>query len=317
MGSVQEAERFRYLNDEIYPTDIDNYFSKYLDIYRKNLLQTTQKWNKFKNKANKDKKEIEELKRIIRNPKELKKNKNIEEQKNSFEINTTEGDNDIFLLTFDAFDDDFEPGLNEQDLILYDDTSNNDNNEKDKENDSNPKNESINLKNMIEKEPIYTKINNRNTKKNNSNSIDHNNRTGNKITFAKKDMYYFPQNNYSRSIIKDKTDSPRIKSNRNVSINSISKLNFKQILFNKNAKYMKEEANDLALKRFEIENEFELSKNENGNRDEMKIKDLKRDIKIFKGKIKKKRKIIKEFQRFCNEFYIKYQRYMNSNCDEI
>ena len=74
MGNVQEAERFRYLNDEIYPTDIDNYFSKYLDIYRKNLLQTTQKWNKFKNKANKDKKEIEELKRIIRNPKELKKN---------------------------------------------------------------------------------------------------------------------------------------------------------------------------------------------------------------------------------------------------
>ena len=317
MGNVQEAERFRYLNDEIYPTDIDNYFSKYLDIYRKNLLQTTQKWNKFKNKANKDKKEIEELKRIIRNPKELKKNKNIEEQKNSFDINTTEGDNDIFLLTFDEFEDDFEPGLNEQDLILYEDTNNNDNNEKDKENDSNPKNESINLKNMIEKEPIYTKINNRNTKKNNSNSIDHNNRTGNKITFAKKDMYYFPQNNYSRSIIKDKTDSPRIKSNRNISINSISKLNFKQILFNKNAKYMKEEANDLALKRFEIENEFELSKNENGNRDEMKIKDLKRDIKIFKGKIKKKRKIIKEFQRFCNEFYIKYQRYMNSNCDEI
>jgi hypothetical protein len=221
------------------------------------------------------------------------------------------------LLTFDEFEDDFEPGLNEQDLILYDDTSNNDNNEKGKENDSNPKNESINLKNMTEKEPIYTKINNRNTKKNNSNSIDHNNRTGNKITFAKKDMYYFPQNNYSRSIIRDKTDSPRIKSNRNVSINSISKLNFKQILFNKNAKYMKEEANDLAIKRFEIENEFELSKNDYGNRDEMKIKDLKRDIKIFKGKIKKKRKIIKEFQRFCNEFYIKYQRYMNSNCDEI
>ena len=41
IGSVQEAERFRYLNDEIYPNDIDNYFSKYLDIYRKNLLQTT------------------------------------------------------------------------------------------------------------------------------------------------------------------------------------------------------------------------------------------------------------------------------------
>ena len=176
---------------------------------------------------------------------------------------------------------------------------------------------------MIGKEATFTKINNRNARKiNNLNNIDNNNinnRTGNKITFAKKDMYYFPQNNYSRSIIRDKTDSPRINSNRtgNITINSISKLNFKQILFNKNAKYMKEEANDLAIKRFEIENEFELSKNDYGNRDEMKIKDLKRDIKIFKGKIKKKRKIIKEFQKFCNEFYIKYQRYMNSNYNEI
>ena len=320
IGSVQEAERFRYLNDEIYPNDIDNYFSKYLDIYRKNLLQTTQKWNKFKNKANRDKKEIEELKKILRNPKELKKNKNIEEQKNSFEINTTEGDNDIFLLTFDEFEDDYEPGLNEQDSILYEDPINN---EKDTENNNN-KIPSINLKNMIGKEATFTKINNRNSRKiNNLNNIDNNNninnRTGNKITFAKKDMYYFPQNNYSRSIIRDKTDSPRINSNRtgNITINSISKLNFKQILFNKNAKYIKEEANDLAIKRFEIENEFELSKNDYGNRDEMKIKDLKRDIKIFKGKIKKKRKIIKEFQKFCNEFYIKYQRYMNSNYNEI
>ena len=73
MSTVQESERFRYLNDEIFQSDIDNYYSKYLEIYRKNLLQTTQRWNKFKNKAIKNKKEIEELKKIIRNPKEYKK----------------------------------------------------------------------------------------------------------------------------------------------------------------------------------------------------------------------------------------------------
>ena len=305
MGSVQEFERFRYLNDEIYPNDIDNYYSRYLDVYRKNLLQTTQRWNKFKNKAMKNKKEIEELKKILRNPKELKKNKIQEEQKNSFEndIVSTEGDNDIFLLTFDEFEDDYEPGVKEKDLMLYEDS--NDMNNIDNINDNSD------IKNInIENEPKYNKINNRNPKNNNSNNIG--NRTVNKLHNPKKDLYYFPQNNYSRSIIKDKTDSPRIKSNRNISINSISKLNFKQILFNKNAKYMKEEANDLALKKFEIENEL-ISKKEFKNRDELKIKDLKKDIKIFKGKIKKKRKVIKEFQNFCNEFLIKYQRYMNNN----
>ena len=312
MGTVQEVERFRYLNDEIYQVDIDNYYSKYLDIYRKNLLQTTQKWNKCKNKVSKNKNEIEELKTILKNPKELKKKKFLEEQKNSNdskENNTTEGDNEIFLLVFDEFEDDYEPALNEQDLILYEDTnvSNNNNNE--------IKKESNNMINKIEIEPKFNKINNRNTKKNSSNSIDV--KLSNKISNSKKDLYYFPQKNFSRSIIKENTDSPRLKSNRNISINSISKLNFKQILFNKNAKYMKEEANDLAMKRFEIENEFEISKNEFKNRDEMKIKDLKKDIKLFKGKIKKKKKIIKEFQRFCNEFLIKYQRYMNSNNNEI
>ena len=313
MGTVQEVERFRYLNDEIYQVDIDNYYSKYLDIYRKNLLQTTQKWNKCKNKVSKNKNEIEELKTILKNPKELKKKKFLEEQKNSNdskENNTTEGDNEIFLLVFDEFEDDYEPALNEQDLILYEDTNVSNNN-----NNNEIKKESNNMINKIEIEPKFNKINNRNTKKNSSNSIDV--KLSNKISNSKKDLYYFPQKNFSRSIIKENTDSPRLKSNRNISINSISKLNFKQILFNKNAKYMKEEANDLAMKRFEIENEFEISKNEFKNRDEMKIKDLKKDIKLFKGKIKKKKKIIKEFQRFCNEFLIKYQRYMNSNNNEI
>ena len=312
IGTVQESVRFRYLNDEIFQNDIDNYYSKYLEIYRKNLLQTTQRWNKFKNKAIKNKKEISELKKLLRNPKEIKKKQILEEQKNSYENNinlTTEGDNDIFLIAFDEFEDEFEPDFNEQELSLNNDLDNINNNDV----SNNNKTETKNFKNLIEKETKeaqHKKINNRNTKKYSSNSIDI--KIGNKINYAKKDLYYFPQNNYSKSIIQDKTDSPRIKSNRNVSINSISKLNFKQILFNKNARYMKEEAQDLALKKYEIENENELSKNDYGNKDDLIIRDLKKDIKTFNNKNRKKKKIIKEFKKFCNEFYIKYQRYMNS-----
>ena len=300
--SLQEPERFRYLNDEIYPTDIDNYFTKYLDVFRKNLLQTTQRWNKFRNKVETNKKEIEELKKIIKNPNLLQKNNINEEQKNSndYKIVTTEGDNDIFLLTFDEFEDDYEPGIDEQDLIST--------------NDNNTKSESINLKNIIENETKFNKINNRNKKRIGYNSITVDNRNGNKINVLKKDLYYYPQNNFSRSIIKENsTTSSRKNSDKSVSINSISKLNFKQILFNKNAKFMKEEANDLAMKRFQIENEYEFSKNNLEDRNDMKIKDLKKDIKMFKGKIKKKRRIIKEFQKFCKEFSIKYQRYINNN----
>ena len=302
ISSLQEPERFRYLNDEIYPPDIDNYFTKYLDVFRKNLLQTTQRWNKFRNKVETNKKEIEELKKIIKNPNLLQKNNINEEQKNSNDYNivTTEGDNDIFLLTFDEFEDDYEPGIDEQDLIST--------------NDNNTKSESINLKNIIENETKFNKINNRNKKRIGYNSITVDNRNGNKINVLKKDLYYYPQNNFSRSIIKENsTTSSRKNSDKSVSINSISKLNFKQILFNKNAKFMKEEANDLAMKRFQIENEYEFSKNNLEDRNDMKIKDLKKDIKMFKGKIKKKRRIIKEFQKFCKEFSIKYQRYINNN----
>ena len=302
ISSLQEPERFRYLNDEIYPADIDNYFTKYLDVFRKNLLQTTQRWNKFRNKVETNKKEIEELKKIIKNPNLLQKNNINEEQKNSNDYNivTTEGDNDICLLTFDEFEDDYEPGIDEQDLIST--------------NDNNTKSESINLKNIIENETKFNKINNRNKKRIGYNSITVDNRNGNKINVLKKDLYYYPQNNFSRSIIKENsTTSSRKNSDKSVSINSISKLNFKQILFNKNAKFMKEEANDLAMKRFQIENEYEFSKNNLEDRNDMKIKDLKKDIKMFKGKIKKKRRIIKEFQKFCKEFSIKYQRYINNN----
>ena len=309
MSTVQESERFRYLNDEIFQSDIDNYYSKYLEIYRKNLLQTTQRWNKFKNKAIKNKKEIEELKKIIRNPKEYKKK--LEEEKNINEnhVTTTEGDYDIFLLVFDEFEDDFEPDTTEQDqdLILNNDIDNN--------KDINNKSEISNIKNIIDIEPKYHKINTRNIKRINLNNLD-NSRSVNKTNYTKKDLYYFPQNNFSKSIIKDKKESPRINSNRTISINSISKLNLKQILFNKNARYLKEEAHDLAEKRFEIENEFEFSNNECGNKDDIIIKDLKKDIKIFKQKIKKKKKIVIEFKQFCKEFWIKYQRYMNSITNE-
>lgn len=309
MSTVQESERFRYLNDEIFQSDIDNYYSKYLEIYRKNLLQTTQRWNKFKNKAIKNKKEIEELKKIIRNPKEYKKK--LEEEKNINEnhVTTTEGDYDIFLLVFDEFEDDFEPDTTEQDqdLILNNDIDNN--------KDINNKSEISNIKNIIDIEPKYHKINTRNIKRINLNNLD-NSRSVNKTNYTKKDLYYFPQNNFSKSIIKDKKESPRINSNRTISINSISKLNLKQILFNKNARYLKEEAHDLAEKRFEIENEFEFSNNECGNKDDIIIKDLKKDIKIFKQKIKKKKKIVIEFKKFCKEFWIKYQRYMNSITNE-
>ena len=309
MSTVQESERFRYLNDEIFQSDIDNYYSKYLEIYRKNLLQTTQRWNKFKNKAIKNKKEIEELKKIIRNPKEYKKK--LEEEKNINEnhVTTTEGDYDIFLLVFDEFEDDFEPDTTEQDqdLILNNDIDNN--------KDINNKSEISNIKNIIDIEPKYHKINTRNIKRINLNNLD-NSRSVNKTNYTKKDLYYFPQNNFSKSIIKDKKESPRINSNRTISINSISKLNLKQILFNKNARYLKEEAHDLAEKRFEIENECEFSNNEFGNKDDIIIKDLKKDIKIFKQKIKKKKKIVIEFKKFCKEFWIKYQRYMNSITNE-
>ena len=56
-------------------------------------------------------------------------------------------------------------------------------------------------------------------------------------------------------------------------------------VFNKNAKYMKEEAQNLAAKKFEIENELELSKKNYKNKDKIIIKDLKKDIKLFKSKI--------------------------------
>jgi hypothetical protein len=334
MGSVQEAERFRYLNDDIYPADIDNYFSKYLDIFRKNLLQTTQRWNKFRNKVNKNKKEIEELKKIIKNPKLLKKNKNIEEKKNSNDYNilTTEGDNDIFLLTFDEFED-------ESSMEVTLETENIPTNQNDENNIS--KNSSINKNNN------YIKINNNfnkintNNKYNKINNIKNQNITNkriNKMNFLKREIYYIPQKDFSRSLIKNSESMKKVnhngsininicskipKTNRNISINNISKLNLKQIVFNKKKKFLKEEAKEIAIKRYKVENEYNMNisnnnlENLNDVKIQMEIKEIKKDIKRFKEKIMRKKKIIKEFKLFCKDILKKYDLYVNNNNDNI
>ena len=85
IGNVQEGEKFRYLNDEILQVDIDNFYNKYLEIYRKNLLLTSQRWNKYKNKVAKNQRIIGELKKILKNPKDIEKNQIFEEQKNNIE----------------------------------------------------------------------------------------------------------------------------------------------------------------------------------------------------------------------------------------
>lgn len=295
IGTVQENERFRYLNDELYQNDIDNFYGKFLDIYQRNLLLTSQRWNKSKNKVSKCTEEIKDLKKILDNPGEyINSIANKDEIKKSNSNNViTENDKEIFLMTFDEFEDDFEPDINEDDVINIDNNID--------------INSNINNKINIKEKPKFNKININNFSKNVLK------RDANKKNNIKNELYYFPQKNLSNSIIKEKINSTDINSNRIVSINNIAKLNLNQIIFNKNLKYMKEEANDLALKRYEIENEFEMSSNNANKRAEMKIKDLKNDIKIFKNKINKKKKIIKNFKCFYDDFMSKYQNYINSN----
>ena len=298
IGTVQENERFRYLNDELYQNDIDNFYGKFLDIYQRNLLLTSQRWNKSKNKVSKCTEEIEDLKKILDNPGEYINsiaNKDEIKKNNSNNI-ITENDKEIFLMTFDEFEDDFEPDINEDDVINIDNNID--------------INSNINNKINIKEKPKFNKINKININNFSKNVLK---RDANKKNNIKNELYYFPQKNLSNSIIKEKINSTDINSNRIVSINNIAKLNLNQIIFNKNLKYMKEEANDLALKRYEIENEFEMSSNNANKREEMKIKDLKNDIKIFKNKINKKKKIIKNFKSFYDDFMSKYQNYINSN----
>ena len=153
----------------------------------------------------------------------------------------------------------------------------------------------------------------------------------NKI-IRKRDLYYIPQKDYSRSLIKNSESMRKTlqkgniniypiipKNDRNISINSISKLNLKQIVFNKNNKFLKEEAKEMAIKRYKIENEYKMYISNNNLEDlneikiQMEIKETKKDIKLFKDKIKRKKKIIKEFKKFCNNILKKYDLYINNN----
>jgi len=72
-----------------------------------------------------------------------------------------------------------------------------------------------------------------------------NNKRINKNNFIKRDIYYIPQKDFSRSLIRNSESMKKMQkgninicpimanNNRNDSINSISKLNLKQIVFNK------------------------------------------------------------------------------------
>ena len=76
----------------------------------------------------------------------------------------------------------------------------------------------------------------------------------------------------------------------------------------------------MAMKRFKIENEYKINipnnmDNPNDIKLKMEIKELKKDIKIFKAKKKKKRRLIKNFKQFCKDVLTKYEIYLqNSNC---
>ena len=147
IGTVQENERFRYLNDELYQNDIDNFYGKFLDIYQRNLLLTSQRWNKSKNKVNKCTEEIEDLKKILDNPGEYINsiaNKDEIKKNNSNNI-ITENDKEIFLMTFDEFEDDFESDINEDDVINIDNNID--------------INSNINNKINIKEKPKFNKIN--------------------------------------------------------------------------------------------------------------------------------------------------------------
>ena len=109
-------------------------------------------------------------------------------------------------------------------------------------------------------------------------------------------------------IINFTSSNKKIKENND--INNIC--NLKLTLDEQNYIQLCRKANSFINEKYEIEKEIELSQNEYGNKNELIIKDLKKDIQIFKNKNKKKKKIIKEFQKFCKEFYFKYQKYMNS-----
>jgi hypothetical protein len=226
-------------------------------------------------------------------------------------------------MSFDEFEDESEATL--ESLIL-------DTNEDNKDDNINfitsNNNENIIKINNIGKFNNNSKYNRINKMKNQS----VNNRRINRIAFIKRDIYYMPQKDFSKSLIRNSESLNKIKPKefmtfspptvnkknitRAVSIDKISKLNLKQIVFNKKNKFIKEEEKEMAMKRFEIEKEYKMNvpkfDDPNDIKIKMEIKELKKDIKKFKEKKKKKKKLIKEFRKFCKDFLQKYAILINN-----
>ena len=328
LGCIQENDRYRFLNDELNQQDIDKFLGQYLSIFQQALLNVTQGWNKYKNKARKFELEIEELKKIIANP------NNIDDRKKSHDSNEKyifSTESDLFFMEFDEFEED------SREFSLETETMQTQTNPCEESNNNNQNNKNLNINinsnssNNIPNKKI-PKINT-NIKYNKINYVKNpniNNRRKSKNFLNKKEIYYLPQKNFTRSLIKNSealTKCKQIeepnkvcvlsKTNRNVSINSISKLNLKQIMFNKNKKYIQEEAKELAIKRYKVENEFNMSKSDiedpNEVKIQMEVKELKKDIQRFKEKITKKKKIIREFKLFCKDILKKYEAYLINN----
>ena len=308
-GSIQESKRYRFIDYGAHQGVIDKYFSKQLSLLQKNMLNITHGWNKYKNKVIIFEQEKEELQKILKNPnlinQEIEKNRENSKYENSDYINP---EIDLFLLTFDEFEDESKEITLETESLK-----------------TNENNEIINNCNNIN-------INNNICSKKlllNLQSINDKNK--NKITVKKRDIYYIPpKKDFGKSLLKNSESAKKIKINlsrnvgptiiksRTASINNISKLNLKQIVFNKKNKFKKEEEKEMAIKRFEVENEFkenmlyDIILNPKYLKIQMEIKERKKDIKVFKNKIIRKKKIIKEFQEYCKDIYKNYNLYMNN-----
>jgi len=295
MDVYPEEIRYRYLNEEKSQSNIDKYLSKYLSVFQKNLLNSTQSWNKYKNKAYKLEQEIEELQSIIENPNLI--NEKVNENDNTQYECGDNTENDIFLMTFDEFEDEsIEQTLESENLET----------EKNCENNSSISNNNC-----------------KNSKKNNHRKI-------NEIISKRRDIYYIPQKDYSSSLIRNSKSMKKIisrnvcpsllRNERNFSINSISKLNLKQIVYNKKNKFIKEEAKEIALNRYMAENELKKIDIPNFNMNNpinikiiLEIKERKKDIRAFKLKIDRKKKIVKEFKQFYKELLKKYNKYIEES----
>ena len=100
MSCIQEIKRYRFVDEELSQQNVDKYFKKYLSIFQNNLLNISQNWNKYRNKAIKFENEKEDLLKILENPDKFEeKQKIINEKKIEKNLDTTE--NELFLLTFD------------------------------------------------------------------------------------------------------------------------------------------------------------------------------------------------------------------------